>query len=124
MLNSLTYDWWTSKNLYIADPDHVVLGESVDQGARNVTEGRSQLLSAILSGGKILDSSRLADDPPGQELARVVYDNGNLFAVANESRAFRPMEGDADEKPQRLSSDRPRTESISRFSTTMTNGRR
>ena len=26
MLNSLTYGRWTSKNLYIADPDHVVFG--------------------------------------------------------------------------------------------------
>jgi alpha-galactosidase len=98
MLNSLAYGWWTSKNLYIADPDHVVLGESADQGARNVTEGRSRLLSAIISGGMILDSSRLADDPHGQELARAVYDNGNLFAVANEGRAFRPVEGDTGDK--------------------------
>jgi hypothetical protein len=34
MLNSLTYGWWTDKNLYITDPDHVVLGEKADQGAQ------------------------------------------------------------------------------------------
>jgi alpha-galactosidase len=98
MLNSLTYGWWTSKNLYITDPDHVVLGENADQGARTVTEGRSRLLSAIISGGMILDSSRLADDPEGQELARAVYDNRNLFAVGSEGRAFHPVEGDTGDK--------------------------
>jgi len=98
MLNSLTYGWWTSKNLYIADPDHVVLGEKADMGARTVTEGRSRLLSAIVSGGMILDSSRLADDPQGRELAHEVYDNRNLFAVADEGKAFRPVEGDTGDR--------------------------
>ena len=98
MLNSLTYGWWTDKNLYIADPDHIVLGEKADQGARSVTEGKSRLLSAIISGGMILDSSRLADDPQGRDLARSVYDNLNLFAVANEGIAFRPVEGDTGDK--------------------------
>lgn len=98
MLNSLTYGWWTSKNLYIADPDHVVLGAAADQGARSVTEGKSRLLSAIISGGMILDSSRLADDPQGRELAQQVYDNRNLFAVAGEGKAFRPVEGDTGNK--------------------------
>ncbi|RXS94902.1 hypothetical protein ESZ00_09680 [Silvibacterium dinghuense] len=98
MLNSLTYGWWTSGNLYIADPDHVVLGENADLGARNVTEGRSRLLSAIISGGMILDSSRLADDPQGRELARQVYDNPRLFAVASEGKVFRPIEGDTGDR--------------------------
>lgn len=98
MLNSLTYGWWTDKNLYITDPDHVVLGEKADQGARSLTEGKSRLLSAIISGGMILDSSRLADDPQGRDLARSVYDNRNLFAVASEGMAFRPVEGDTGDK--------------------------
>jgi flagellin-like hook-associated protein FlgL len=98
MLNSLTYGWWTDKNLYITDPDHVVLGEKADQGARSLTEGKSRLLSAIISGGMILDSSRLAEDPQGRELARSVYDNRNLFAVASEGMAFRPVEGDTGDK--------------------------
>lgn len=94
MLNSLTYGWWTNKNLYIADPDHVVLGTNADQGARSVVEGQSRFLSAVISGGMILDSSRLADDPQGQELAAAVYHNRNLFAIASQGKAFRPMEGD------------------------------
>lgn len=98
MLNSLTYGWWTNRNLYIADPDHVVLGEKADQGARSVTEGKSRLLSAIISGGMILDSSPVADDPQARELARAVYDNRNLFAVANEGQSFRPVEGDTGSK--------------------------
>lgn len=98
MLNSLTYGWWSDKNLYITDPDHVVLGEKADLGARNVTEGRSRFLSAVISGGMILDSSRLADDAQGQELAQAVYDNKALFAVAAEGKTFRPVEGDTGDK--------------------------
>jgi alpha-galactosidase len=98
MLNSLTYGWWTSRNLYIADADHVVLGENADQGARNITEGKSRLLSAIISGGMILDSSRVADDPQAREFAQAVYDNRNLLAVASEGKTFRPVEGDTADK--------------------------
>jgi hypothetical protein len=98
MLNSLTYGWWTSKNLYITDPDHVVLGDKADQGARSVVEGKSRLLSAIISGGMILDSSQLADDPHGQELAQAVYHNRAWFAVAAEDKTFRPIEGDTGDK--------------------------
>jgi alpha-galactosidase len=98
MLNSLTYGWWTSGNLYIADPDHIVLGDQADQGARSVTEGKSRLLSAIIGGGMILDSSRLADDPQGRQFATEVYNNRNLFAVANEQRVFRPIEGDTGDR--------------------------
>lgn len=98
MLNALTYGWWTDKSLYIADPDHVVLGAKADQGARSVTEGKSRLLSAVISGGMILDSSRLADDPEGQAFARAVYDNPAIFAVASEGKIFRPLEGDTGDK--------------------------
>jgi alpha-galactosidase len=98
MLNSLTYGWWTNKNLYIADPDHVVLGEKADLGARSVEEGKSRLLSAIITSGMILDSSRLADDEQGRSLAKEVYDSRNLFAVADEGQAFRPIEGDTGDK--------------------------
>jgi hypothetical protein len=98
MLNALTYGWWTDKNLYITDPDHVVLGDKADQGARNVVEGKSRLLSAVISGAMILDSSRVADDPESQLLAKAVYDNRNLFAVASEGKVFRPIEGDTGNK--------------------------
>lgn len=98
MLNSLTYGWWTNKSLYIADPDHVVLGEKADLGARSVEEGKSRLLSAIITSGMILDSSRLADDEQARALAQKVYDNRNLFAVENEGQAFRPIEGDTGAK--------------------------
>jgi hypothetical protein len=98
MLNSLTYGWWTGKNLYITDPDHVVLGDKADQGARNAEEGKSRLLSAIISGGMILDSSRLADDPRGRELAQSVYSNRPWFAVAAEEKTFRPIEGDTGDR--------------------------
>ena len=98
MLNSLTYGWWTSKNLYITDPDHVVLGDNADLGARSVAEGKSRLLSAIISGGMILDSSRLADDPQGQQLAQAVYGNPPWLDVAAESKTFRPIESNTGDK--------------------------
>lgn len=98
MLNSLTYGWWTNKRLYIADPDHVVLGDNADLGARSVEEGKSRLLSAVITSGMILDSSRLADDEQGRALAKEVYNNRNLFAIADEGQAFRPIEGDTGNK--------------------------
>jgi len=98
MLNSLTYGWWTDKNLYITDPDHIVLGEQADQGARSVVEGKSRLLSAVISGGMILDSSQLADDPQGRTLAKAVYDNQPWFSIANEGKIFRPIEGNTGDK--------------------------
>jgi len=94
MLNSLTYGWWTDKSLYLTDPDHVVLGEKADQGARSIVEGQSRFLSAVISGGMILDSSRIADDAQGQAFAKAVYSNPRLFAVATEGKVFRPLEGD------------------------------
>jgi hypothetical protein len=76
----------------------VVLGVKADHGARSIIEGRSRLLSAIISGGMILDSSRLADDPQGQDFARAVYGNRKLLAVASEQKAFRPVEGDTGDR--------------------------
>ena len=98
MLNALTYGWWTDGTLFTADPDHVVLGSKADEGARNVTEGKSRLLSAVITGGMILDSSRLADDPEGQALARKVYDAKPYFKVAADGVAFRPIEGNTGDR--------------------------
>jgi hypothetical protein len=47
---------------------------------------------------KFLDSSRLADDPQGRELAQSVYDNRPWFAVAAENETFRPIEGDTGDR--------------------------
>ena len=93
MLNSLTYGWWTHKTLYLADPDHVVLGEKADLGARSVEEGKSRLLSAIIASGMILDSSRLADDEQARLFAQQVYGNRRLLAIGEDNEAFRPIEG-------------------------------
>ncbi|WP_130424842.1 hypothetical protein [Edaphobacter modestus] len=41
----------------------------------------------------ILDSSRLADDPHGWDLAKAVYNDEKWFAVASEGKSFRPVEG-------------------------------
>jgi hypothetical protein len=93
MLNALTYGWWTNKRLYILDPDHVVLGEHGDLGARNIEEGKSRLLSAVISGGMVLDSSPLADDAQARSLAQAVYNEPQWFDVASKGEAFRPVDG-------------------------------
>ncbi len=94
MLNALTYGWWTNKRLYILDPDHVVLGEHGDLGARSVDEGNSRLLSAIIGGGMVLDSSPIADDPQAREFAKSVYAKPNWFELSSSGESFRPIEGD------------------------------
>lgn len=93
MLNALTYGWWTNKRLYILDPDHVVLGEHGDLGARSVEEGKSRLLSAIIGGGMVLDSSPIADDPQARSLAQSVYNEPKWFDIASDGEAFRPVDG-------------------------------
>jgi alpha-galactosidase len=94
MLNALTYAWWTDESLYIIDPDHIPLGTKPDEGARNLVEAQSRLLSTIISGGMILDSTRLADDPEGQAMALRVYSNRALMKIGAEGKVFRPVEGD------------------------------
>lgn len=93
MLNSLTYGWWTSPSVYIADPDHIPLGPMANEGARNENEARSRFLSAVISGGMILDSSAYLDDPTAQDLAPRVYTNPHINAIAATGKPFRPIEG-------------------------------
>ncbi|WP_157467350.1 hypothetical protein [Edaphobacter aggregans] len=93
MLNALTYGWWTNKRLYILDPDHVVLGEHGDLGARNIEEGKSRLLSAAISGGMVLDSSPLADDSQARSFAKAVYNQPKWYELASDGEAFRPVDG-------------------------------
>jgi alpha-galactosidase len=98
MLNSLTYGWWTSGNLYIADPDHVVLGPTADEGARSVNEARSRFLSAVISGGMVLDSSPDLDDADARAFSKEVYLNPQLNRIAAEGKVFEPVEGDTGDR--------------------------
>ena len=93
MLNSLTYGWWTSPSIYIADPDQIPLGSGASiKGARTLHEARSRFLSAIISGGMILDSSDYVNDPQARELAPQVYTNPRINTLAG-GKPFRPVEG-------------------------------
>jgi alpha-galactosidase len=65
-------------------------------------EARSRLLSTIVSGGMILDSTRLADDPEGQAMALQVYNNRALMKVGDEGKVFRPVEGDTGDAAARV----------------------
>lgn len=94
MLNSLTYGWWTNRNLFIADPDAVALGTHADQGARNLPEARSRFLSAVITGGMVLDGSDFLDDPQAPQFAEKTYGNPELNALAHQNPAFEPVEGD------------------------------
>jgi len=94
MLNSLTYGWWTSPSVYIADPDEIPLGPVANEGSRNENEARSRFLSAVISGGMILDSSAFLDDPAARDVAPKVYTNPRINALAATGKPFRPVEGD------------------------------
>jgi len=97
MLNSLTYGWW-SNTLYIADPDHIVLGPRADHGARNLDEGFSRFLSTVISGGMLLDSSNLIDDSEAKDLATHIYAHTRINQIAAEGKAFHPVEGDSGDR--------------------------
>jgi alpha-galactosidase len=92
MLNSLSYAWWTNRSVYIADADEIPLGTKANQGARNEHEARSRYLSAIISGGMVLDSSAFPDDEVARGLAEKIYTNQRVNALAG-GKAFRPVEG-------------------------------
>ena len=94
MLNSLTYGWWTSPSVYIADGDEIPLGPVANEGSRNENEARSRFLSAVITGGMILDSSAFFDDPTARDLAPKVYTNARINALAATGKPFRPVEGD------------------------------
>jgi hypothetical protein len=93
MLNSLTYGWWTNRSVYIADPDEIPIGPVANQGARNENEARSRFLSAVISGGMILDSSAFLEDATARALAEKIYTNKRINSMAGR-KAFRPLEGD------------------------------
>ncbi|MGH9618205.1 MAG: carbohydrate-binding protein [Bryobacteraceae bacterium] len=98
MLNSITYGWWTSPSIYIADPDQLPIGTGASiHGARNLNEARSRFLSAIVSGGQILDSSGYLNDPQARELAPQVYTNPRMNALAG-GKPFRPLEGNTGDR--------------------------
>lgn len=98
MLNSLTYGWWTSPSLYIADPDQIPLGTGAAiHGARTVDEARSRFLSALISGGQMMDSSNYLDDPTAREIAPQVYTNRRMNALAG-GKPFRPVEGNTGDR--------------------------
>lgn len=98
MLNSLTYAWWTNPSLYIADADAVALGPMADQGARNLREARSRYLSAVITGGMVLDGSALGTDPVADRFAEAVYGNPELNALAHRNPAFEPVEGNTGDR--------------------------
>ncbi|WP_167747101.1 CBM35 domain-containing protein [Cohnella luojiensis] len=87
-LNALTYGWWQDGTIYNhTDPDHIALGRS-----GSLTEARSRVNSAVISGTVFLDSSNV-NDPVVQGYMSELYTNNKIIKLATNGEAFRPVEG-------------------------------
>ncbi|MFC5451635.1 OmpL47-type beta-barrel domain-containing protein [Paenibacillus aestuarii] len=87
-LNALTYGWWQNATIYnFTDPDHVALTH-----AGSLTEARSRLNSAVISGTVLLDGDDV-NNPVAQDYMAQLYSNPKVIELATKGKAFRPVEG-------------------------------
>ncbi|MBB6730145.1 CBM35 domain-containing protein [Cohnella zeiphila] len=87
-LNSLTYGWWQNGTIYrYTDPDHMALSR-----AGSLTEARSRVNSAVISGTVFLDSDDV-NDPTARQYMTELYGNPLVNGLAVRGEAFRPVEG-------------------------------
>ncbi|MFC5648356.1 S-layer homology domain-containing protein [Paenibacillus solisilvae] len=87
-LNSLTYGWWQNDTIYsYTDPDHMALTR-----ARSLTEARSRVNSAVISGTVFLDSDDV-HDAAAQQYMTELYSNPLINQLVVKGKAFMPVEG-------------------------------
>jgi len=88
-LNSLTYGWWQNGTIFrYTDPDHMALTR-----AGSLTEARSRVNSAVISGTVFLDSDDVHDSTAQQYMTEL-YGNPLVNRLAFRGEAFRPVFGD------------------------------
>ncbi|WP_219835403.1 S-layer homology domain-containing protein [Paenibacillus sp. R14(2021)] len=88
-LNALTYGWWQNGTIYThTDPDHMALTH-----ATSLTEARSRVNSAVISGTVFLDSDDVSNTV-AQDYMSQLYTNVKVRDLALKGKAFRPVEGD------------------------------
>lgn len=87
-LNSLTYGWWQNGTIYpYTDPDHMVLSR-----ASTVSEARSRVNSAVISGTVFLNSDDV-HDAQAQGYMNELLTNEEVNRVARLGKAFQAVEG-------------------------------
>ncbi|RED61835.1 carbohydrate-binding protein [Cohnella lupini] len=92
-LNALTYGWWQNGTIYhYTDPDHMALSR-----AGSLTEARSRVNSAVISGTVFLDSDDVHNQQ-AQEYMKTLLTNKSVLALAKKGEAFRPVEGNTGAK--------------------------
>ena len=92
-LNALTYGWWQNGTIYsYTDPDHMALSR-----AGSLTEARSRVNSAVISGTVFLNSDDMHDQR-AQEYMKTLLTNKTVLALAKKGEAFRPLEGNTGAK--------------------------
>ncbi|SFT13076.1 carbohydrate-binding protein [Paenibacillus sp. BC26] len=92
-LNALTYGWWQNGTIYhYTDPDHMALSR-----AGSLTEARSRVNSAVISGTVFMDSDNV-HDAKAQEYMTALLTNKAVLEVAQIGKAFRPIEGNTGAK--------------------------
>jgi alpha-galactosidase len=92
-LNALTYGWWQNGTVYhYTDPDHMALTR-----AGSLTEARSRVNSAVISGTVFLDSDDV-HDAKAQEYVTSLLTNKKVLELAKKGKAFRAIEGNTGAK--------------------------
>jgi alpha-galactosidase len=92
-LNALTYGWWQNGTInHYTDPDHMALSR-----AGSLTEARSRVNSAVISGTVFMDSDDV-HDAKAQEYITSLLTNKKVLEVAKKGEAFRAIEGNTGAK--------------------------
>ncbi|QGQ94686.1 carbohydrate-binding protein [Paenibacillus psychroresistens] len=92
-LNALTYGWWQNGTIYpYTDPDHMALTR-----ANTLTEARSRVNSAVVSGTVFFDSDDV-HNTSAQEYLTSLLTKASVLDVVTKGKAFKPVEGNTGSK--------------------------
>lgn len=99
MLNSLSYGWWMNNTIYrFTDPDHIVLYNSFNNSKPTMmNEALSRYISAAIAGTIMLNSDDYRNENAAKRIKQILT-NEEINAVAKKGVAFRPVEGNTDNR--------------------------
>lgn len=85
-LNSNTFGWWQSYMYSFIDGDHIVFGNS------SLGENRARLASGLINGSLFLGDD-FSKEGAWHEKTKLLLLNSDLIKIAQEGKAFRPING-------------------------------
>lgn len=89
-LNSTTYGWWQTYIYNYIDADHLVFKNE------SIGENRARLTSGVIN-GTVITGDDFSTSGQWTENAKALFQNNEILDIARNGKAFRPLEGNADE---------------------------